>query len=94
MHIVILATVLIVLIVFASRAGTLFVLVVRGGKLHVTKGNPPTRLVSDFRDAVGHIDGATIKGRKSGHGIELSFSGQIDERTAQRLRNILGVHQR
>ena len=94
MHIVVLATILIVLIVFASRAGTMFVLEVRNGVLRVTRGRPPARLMSDFRDAVQHVNRCTIKGRKSGRRIQLSFSGQIDEGTAQRLRNILGVHQR
>jgi len=92
MHIAVLVIVIILLIVLGSRAGTIFIFEVRKGKLKVTKGSAPARLVSDFREAVRHIDRCTIKGRKSARGIQLSFSGHIDEGTAQRLKNILGLH--
>ena len=93
MHIVLIAAALVVLVVLASRASTLFVLDVRNGRLTVKRGNPPPRLVRDFGDAVRHVNKGTIKGRNSGGKIRLSFGAQIDEGTAQRLRNILGVHQ-
>lgn len=94
MRILIIILFLIAIAALISRSRTLFVMDIENGELRVVNGDPPPRLVSDFRDAVRDVTRGTIKGRKSGDRLELSFGGQIDDGTAQRLRNILGVHQR
>lgn len=90
-----------VLVVFAALAALwwftrreeLFRLSVREGRVLVVRGRAPPGFVSDVRDVVGHarVRGATVRAVRTERGGRLVFSGDLDEGTAQRLRNVFGI---
>lgn len=76
-----------------SRGNELFLLSVRAGKLLLIRGRIPIALRQDIDDVMSRsgVQEASIRAvRSSGH-ARLLMRG-VDEGTAQRLRNTLGVH--
>lgn len=69
---------------------TLFVIQVSGGRVDVTRGQPPVRFVQTVREVVAFppVDRATIKGVKTEGGVSIRTSG-LDEGRTQRLRNAM-----
>jgi hypothetical protein len=70
----------------------LFEIEVRSGKLRVAQGRVPQGLLDDFASALRNVDRGKVRAHKTATGARLSFGGDIDEGTAQRLRNIFGLH--
>lgn len=70
----------------------LFEIEVRSGKLRVAHGHVPQGLLDDFASALRNVDRGKVFGHKTANGARLTFGGNIDEGTAQRLRNIFGLH--
>lgn len=95
MHLLaVILVIVVVLLVIVSRGYTVFVLEIKNGHISVKEGNASKGMLDDFRQALSQVRRGTIRGRSSSHGVKLSFTGDIDEPTAQRLRNILGLYQR
>lgn len=71
----------------------LFCLAVRGDRLLVVRGRVPARFVSDARDVLARVrvGSATIRALPTGSGGRLVFSGDLDDFTQQRLRNVFGL---
>lgn len=71
----------------------LFCLSIRGGRLLIVRGRVPPRFVADVRDVLGRAraDRVTIRARPTGNGGRLEFTGDLDEGTQQRLRNVFGL---
>ena len=83
---------LVAAILLLSRSGVLFRISIRGGKVAVVSGYVPGALLDDFAGAVRHVTRGEIRAHKSGGYVNLSFSGDVDDVAAQRLRNILGLY--
>ena len=73
------------------RSQELFNIRVQQGKQTVVRGFAPAGLLGNFADALKNVHSGTVRAHKTANGARLSFSG-IDERTAQRLRNIFGLY--
>jgi hypothetical protein len=74
------------------RTLTLFHVSVRDGELLVVYGRIPAALLSELEEIV-HLDriaNGTIKAVKEGGEARIVCSGEIGERTAQRVRNVCG----
>lgn len=71
----------------------LFCLSIRGGRLLIVRGRVPPRFVADVRDILGRAraDRVTIRARPTDSGGRLEFTGDLDEGTQQRLRNVFGL---
>jgi len=85
---------IVIVLLQVKRSMALFVLEISSGQLRVKRGSLSASLRRDFSQAVRRIENGSIRGYSSAEGIRLAFSGAIDPSTAQRLRNILGIHQR
>lgn len=72
------------------RQSELFWISIRGGKLLVIRGRVPQGLASDFAPHLRHVQRGSIFVHKTSSGGRLTTRG-IDEPTAQRLRNLLGI---
>ena len=71
----------------------LFALSIRGGRVLVVRGRVPARFVADVRDVIGRtrVSYADIRARPTANGGRLAFTGDIDDITQQRLRNVFGL---
>lgn len=80
------------LLAWLSRQSTLFVLSVREGRVLVVRGGVPTGFLSEARDVIqrARVQSGTIRAQKGENACRLAFSGDIDEGTQQRLRNVFG----
>lgn len=88
--VVVFGAVLIVgLVWMLSRAGELFYISVRDGKLLVVRGRVPISMLQEFRDAVNQptVRRGSIRAFKSESGGQLACSGDIAEGREQRMRN-------
>ena len=76
-----------------QRSRELFFISVRDGRLLVVRGDCPDALLHDLADAVRRagVRRGSIRAIKEAHGSRLTASG-VDDRLAQRLRNIFGSH--
>lgn len=76
-----------------QRSQELFFISVRDGRMLVVRGECPDALLHDLADAVRRagVRRASIRAIKGEHGSRLAASG-VDDRLAQRLRNIFGSH--
>ncbi len=85
--------VLFVALLWVFRHDELFKLSVRDGRVLVVGGRAPARFVGDVRDIVerARVSRATIRAVKTERGGRLILSGDLDEGTAQRLRNVFGL---
>src|SRR5262245_47122428 len=77
-----------------TRQSELFCLSVRRGRVLVVRGRAPAGFVSEVRSIVARAKtpSGTIRAMKSERGGRLSVSGDIDEATAQRLRNLFALY--
>ena len=62
-----------------TRAGELFCLSVRNGRVLVVRGRPPVGFVSESRSVVRGVRRATIRAVKHEDRARLSFSGDLGE---------------
>ena len=71
----------------------LFCLSILGGRVLVVRGRAPARFVVDVRDLIARagVVSASIRARPTEQGGRLVFSGDLDEGTQQRLRNVFGL---
>lgn len=71
----------------------LFCLSILGGRVLVVRGRVPARFVVDVRDLIARsgVVSASIRARPTEHGGRLVFSGDLDDGTQQRLRNVFGL---
>jgi hypothetical protein len=78
---------------FAARAGEVFCLSFRRGKLLRVRGQVPQALMNDFADTLrrANVPKATLKAHRTADGLRLTASG-VCEWDLQRLRNQLGHH--
>lgn len=89
MFIVFLIAVAIVIVWLLARAGELFYISVRDGKLLVVRGRVPVSMLQEFRDCVRNptVRRGSIKAFKTESGGQLACSGDIAEGREQRMRN-------
>ena len=82
---------------WSQRGNELFCLSVRAGRVLIVRGRVAAgRCWIDSGEVVGGVPavaGATIRAVRGDHGARLLCSGGIDERRAQRLRNVFGLYQ-
>ncbi len=71
----------------------LFCLSIRGNRILVVRGRVPARFLSDMRDVLARarVASATIRAQPTDGGGRLVFSGDLDDFTQQRLRNVFGL---
>jgi hypothetical protein len=76
------------------RAGDLFVLSIRNGRVLVVSGRVPQAFVNDVRRIAEHasVMNGTIRASQGDHHARLRFSGGIDLATQQRVRNTFGLY--
>lgn len=89
MFLVFAAIVALVIIWIMMRAGELFYISVRDGKLLVVRGRVPVSMLQEFRECVSKplVKRGSIKAFKTEGGGQLACSGDIDEGREQRMRN-------
>lgn len=77
-----------------TRTGELFCLSVRHGKVLLVRGRAPIGFIAEARAIVARasVRSGTIRGLKTERGGRIVVSGEIDERTEQRLRNLFALH--
>ncbi|GAB1265550.1 hypothetical protein NBRC116493_29090 [Aurantivibrio infirmus] len=92
MHIIVLLVVIVGVIYLLNRSAAVFQLTVENGEITKTKGNISNRLISEFETALSKHDQGKIIASKSSRDIRLSFSGNMNEFTQQRIRNIFGIY--
>lgn len=75
--------------ILVSRAGELFYVSVRDGKLLVVRGRVPVSMLQEFRDAVNQptVRRGSIRAFRTSSGGQLSCSGDISDGREQRMRN-------
>jgi hypothetical protein len=88
----VLVAAVIAFLIWVARQAELFCLSIRDGKILLVRGRIPGGLLSDFADAVRDVKRGTIRGMRGDGGAELAVSGAIDDRRAQRLRNIFAIY--
>jgi hypothetical protein len=74
---------------YFTRTRSLFTLSVRDGRVLVVRGRIPRGLLGDLRDVVAHaqLPSGSITAYAAEDGARLTCSRDVDEGTAQRLRN-------
>lgn len=84
---------LFVALLWVFRHDELFKLSVRDGRVLVVRGRVPAGFVGDVREIVerARVARATIRAVKTERGGRLIFSGDLDEGTEQRIRNVFGL---
>lgn len=84
---------LFVALLWVFRHDELFTLSVRDGRVLVVRGRAPAGFVGDVREIVerARVARATIRAVKTERGGRLLFAGDLDEGTAQRIRNVFGL---
>lgn len=77
-----------------TRQADLFCLSVRKGRVLVVRGRTPPGFLREVRAIVAResTSSGTIRAVKTENGGRLVVSGGIDERTAQRLRNLFALY--
>jgi len=79
----------VIIIWLMMRAGELFYISVRDGKVLVVRGRVPVSMLQEFRECVSNpvVKRGSIKAFKTEDGGQLSCSGDISEGREQRMRN-------
>ncbi|MEM1029934.1 MAG: DUF3634 family protein [Myxococcota bacterium] len=76
------------------RAGELFVVAVRGGRVVLVRGRIPSRLLDDLGDVLRGADDMTLRARVVDDRAKLTPAGgrgRLSPATAQRLRNVISL---
>ena len=92
MHILILIVGVTLAMYLITRNYAEFVVTIENGKIIKQTGRMPSKMLSDFESALSGVKSGKVLGNKSGSGLRLSFRGDINEFTEQRLRNIVGLY--
>lgn len=92
LHVAVLLLVGVALFFWLTHGRVLFRIRVRSGKPEVTQGHAPQALLNAFGDVLRHVSSAEIRAHRTPGGARLDFSGSIDDRTAQRLRNVFSLY--
>lgn len=84
---------LLMAIPFFLRANEVCAISVRNGKLLLVRGRAPQMLFDDIAEVVrrANVERSMIRVVKEGGAARL-IATEVDEATAQRLRNVLGAH--
>ncbi|MBV1910301.1 MAG: DUF3634 family protein [Kangiellaceae bacterium] len=69
-----------------------FLITIENGEIIKQKGRIAPKLLNDFKPALSGVRSGKVIGNKYERGIKLTFRGDIDEFTEQRLRNIVGLY--
>ena len=91
--------VLVVVLIFvvgswlSLRANELFFISIRDGRMLVVRGRVPAALLDAFSDVVtdARVTNASVRAMRDGRHARLVLGG-VDDGTAQRLRNVFGIH--
>lgn len=85
--------ILIVIAILGYRFNELFVLFVRHGQLLIVRGRVPPGLLEAFADIAhtSRIEWATVRAVRGLQHARLVIRG-VDDGTAQRFRNVFGIH--
>ncbi len=77
----------------ARRANEMFLLSIRQGQVDVVRGRVPAALLEAISDVARdtRLEHATLRGIRGPTGARLVVHG-ADDRVAQQLRNVFGVH--
>lgn len=88
-----LATILAIGWVLVARANELFFISIRGGRLLLVRGRVPAQLYEELTDVIARarIEHGELRATFESKRARLT-TRSIDERTAQQLRNVLGLH--
>lgn len=91
--VVVLVIVLLVAIALISRANEVCAISVRDGRVLLVRGRAPQVLLNDVAEVMrrAHVQRSMVRIVKEGGGARIVAS-DVDEPTAQRLRNVLGAH--
>jgi Protein of unknown function (DUF3634) len=79
------------LVLAILRANELFYLTVRRGRVKVSRGRIPQRLLSDVADVVASIEHVDLRGVTEDGRPRLYVHGELDADKKQRLRNLVGT---
>jgi hypothetical protein len=79
------------LVLAITRANELFYLRVRVGKIRVTRGRIPRKLLQDIEDVVASVPYANLRGVSEGGRPRLYADGDLGPDHKQRLRNLVGT---
>ncbi len=90
---IILALGILTAVVVVTRKNDLFVISVKRGRPKLVRGAIRPAILQSFEEVLSraNVRVATIRGVKGDTHIRLVFSGDIDDSTAQRLRNVFGA---
>ena len=75
----------------ATRHNEIFRVAIKNGRVTVLRGRVPPSFLGDLREIVRHVQGGTVRAVKQGGEGRLVVSSEIDDRTAQRLRNAFAI---
>jgi hypothetical protein len=78
----------------AMRQNEIFRIAIRGGRATVVRGKVAPSFLADLREIVrgAGVKEGTVHAVKSGGEPRIVCSSEIDERTAQRLRNAFAIY--
>ncbi len=83
---------LIALVAWAARRhNEIFRVVIMRGRVTVQRGRVSPSFLGDLREIAKHVQRGTVRAVKQGGEGRLVVSSEIDERTAQRLRNAFAI---
>jgi hypothetical protein len=91
-HVAVLLLIVFFLYLSLRHGRVLFRIDVRGGRAEVTRGHVPQALLNAFGDVLRNVYSGEISARRTTGGAQLDISGSIDDRTAQRLRNVFSLY--
>src|SRR5262245_28594352 len=92
LHIAVLVLIGVALFLWLTHGRVLFRIRVRSGRTEVTQGHAPQALLNAFGDVLRPVASSEIRAHRTPGGARLDFSGSIDARTAQRLRNVFSLY--
>lgn len=75
----------------ATRHNEIFRVAIKNGRVTVLRGRVPPSFLGDLREIVKHVPAGTVRALKQGGEGRLVVSSEIDDRTAQRLRNAFAI---
>lgn len=75
----------------ATRHNEIFRVAIKNGRVTVLRGRVPPSFLGDLREIVRQVQGGTVRAVKQGGEGRLVVSSEIDDRTAQRLRNAFAI---
>jgi len=80
------------LVLWLRSARRAFVVTVTNGEVSLRKGSMPGAMLSDYRAALAKVSSGSVEGHFEEGGLRVVSSGDIDEFTEQRLRNIARLY--